>query len=75
VGYVEDLHVRCEVPYTPGDLFRQQKRWAYGVMRAFMAHGPKIFLIYCPSDYMPEHNRKRIVVCRGGLPSCSIPGT
>ena len=45
MGYVEDLHVRCEVPYTPGDLFRQQKRWAYGVMRAFMAHGPKIFLI------------------------------
>jgi len=36
--------VKCEVPYTPGDLFRQQMRWAYGVMRAFMAHGPKLFL-------------------------------
>lgn len=44
IAYVEDLQVRCEVPYTPGDLFRQQMRWAYGVMRAFMAHGPKLFL-------------------------------
>lgn len=44
IAYVEDLQVRCEVPYTPGDLFRQQMRWAYGVMRAFMTHGPKLFL-------------------------------
>ena len=36
--------MKCEVPYTPGDLFRQQMRWAYGVMRAFMSHGPKLFL-------------------------------
>ena len=44
IAYVSDLRVRCEVPYTPGDLFRQQMRWAYGVMRAFMAHGKKLFL-------------------------------
>ena len=44
IAYVDDLRVRCEVPYTPGDLFRQQMRWAYGVMRAFMAHGKKLFL-------------------------------
>ncbi len=44
IAYVDDLRVRCEVPYTPGDLFRQQMRWAYGVMRAFMAHGRKLFL-------------------------------
>ncbi len=44
VAYVDDLRVRCEVPYTPSDLFRQQMRWAYGVMRAFMAHGRKLFL-------------------------------
>ena len=44
IAYVDDLQVRCEVPYTPGDLFRQQMRWAYGVMRAFMAHGKKLFL-------------------------------
>lgn len=43
IEYVEDLEVRCEVPYTPRDLFRQQMRWAYGVMRAFMAHGRKLF--------------------------------
>lgn len=44
IAYVDDLRVLCEVPYTPGDLFRQQMRWAYGVMRAFMAHGRKLFL-------------------------------
>lgn len=44
IAYVSDLRIRCEVPYTPGDLFRQQMRWAYGVMRAFMAHGSKLFL-------------------------------
>ncbi len=44
IAYVDDLRVRCEVPYSPGDLFRQQMRWAYGVMRAFMAHGKKLFL-------------------------------
>jgi cellulose synthase/poly-beta-1,6-N-acetylglucosamine synthase-like glycosyltransferase len=44
IAYVDDLRIRCEVPYTPGDLFRQQMRWAYGVMRAFMAHGKKLFL-------------------------------
>jgi cellulose synthase/poly-beta-1,6-N-acetylglucosamine synthase-like glycosyltransferase len=44
IAYVSDLRIRCEVPYTPGDLFRQQMRWAYVVMRAFMAHGRKLFL-------------------------------
>ncbi len=44
IAYVPGLRIRCEVPYTPGDLFRQQMRWAYGVMRAFMAHGKKLFL-------------------------------
>jgi len=44
IAYLENLQVKCEVPYTPGDLFRQQMRWAYGVMRAFMAHGRKLFL-------------------------------
>ncbi|MCK4564877.1 MAG: glycosyltransferase [Verrucomicrobia bacterium] len=44
IAYLEDLQVKCEVPYTPGDLFHQQMRWAYGVMRAFMAHGKKLFL-------------------------------
>lgn len=44
IAYLSDLQVDCEVPYTPRDLFRQQMRWAYGVMRAFMAHGRKLFL-------------------------------
>lgn len=39
IAYLNDLHIACEVPYVPRDLFRQQMRWAYGVMRAFMNHG------------------------------------
>lgn len=39
IAYLEDVPCDCEVPYAPRDLFRQQMRWAYGVMRAFMCHG------------------------------------
>ena len=42
IAFVDDLRVRCEVPYTPADLFKQQMRWAYGNMRAFMNHGRKL---------------------------------
>lgn len=42
IAFVDDLRVLCEVPYTPKDLFRQQMRWAYGNMRAFMAHGKRL---------------------------------
>jgi cellulose synthase/poly-beta-1,6-N-acetylglucosamine synthase-like glycosyltransferase len=44
IEYLERLTVPCEVPYTPGDLFRQQMRWAYGVMRAFMLHGRRLLI-------------------------------
>lgn len=30
--YCPDVVCDCEVPHTAGDLFRQQKRWAYGVV-------------------------------------------
>jgi len=43
IAYLEDLACACEVPYMPHDLFRQQMRWAYGVMRAFMNHGRLLF--------------------------------
>lgn len=39
IAYLENLQCACEVPYTPKDLFRQQMRWAYGVIRAFLTHG------------------------------------
>jgi cellulose synthase/poly-beta-1,6-N-acetylglucosamine synthase-like glycosyltransferase len=42
--FLEDLACACEAPHTPKDLFRQQMRWAYGVMRAFMAHGGGLLL-------------------------------
>jgi len=32
IAYCADVTCDCEVPHTPRDLFRQQKRWAYGVV-------------------------------------------
>ena len=36
--YLEDLECECEVPYTPSDLYRQQMRWAFGVISAAKLH-------------------------------------
>ncbi|MGD9782562.1 MAG: glycosyltransferase [Kiritimatiellia bacterium] len=44
IEYLEDLSCSCETPHTPKDLFRQQMRWAYGVMRALMAHGGRLLV-------------------------------
>lgn len=61
IVYLEDLHCICEVPYTPRDLFRQQMRWAYGVMRAFMNHGRKLLL-----SRLTRTRTKLAAVCFGG---------
>ena len=61
IVYLEDLHCICEVPYTPRDLFRQQMRWAYGVMRAFMNHGRKLLL-----SRLTHTRTKLAAVCFGG---------
>ena len=44
IEFLEDLFCPCETPHTPKDLFRQQMRWAYGVMRALMAHGGRLLV-------------------------------
>jgi cellulose synthase/poly-beta-1,6-N-acetylglucosamine synthase-like glycosyltransferase len=44
IGFLEDLTCSCEAPHTPKDLFRQQMRWAYGVMRALMDHGGRLVM-------------------------------
>ncbi len=61
IAYVPNLSVRCEVPYTPGDLFHQQMRWAYGVVRAFMAHGAKLLL-----SRTIQKRTKLAVICFSG---------
>ncbi len=43
IHYIKELSIRCEAPYTPNDLFKQQMRWAYGVVRSFILHNKKIF--------------------------------
>ncbi len=42
VVYLEDLECDGEVPYKAKDLYRQQMRWAYGVMCSFKEHGKGI---------------------------------
>ena len=44
IEFLEDLSCSCEAPHTPKDLFRQQMRWAYGVMRALMDHGGRLLM-------------------------------
>lgn len=36
--YLPKLECRCEVPFTPIDLYKQQMRWAYGVVLSFKTH-------------------------------------
>ncbi len=38
VIYLEDYECWCEVPHVPKDLYRQQMRWAFGVVSAFLQH-------------------------------------
>lgn len=38
IEYLEDLECECEVPYTLKDLYKQQMRWAYGVISSYKKH-------------------------------------
>ena len=38
VLYLEGLECSCEVPFTTRDLYMQQMRWAYGVIKALKKH-------------------------------------
>lgn len=40
--YLEDLTCDGEAPHKPVDLYRQQMRWAYGVISSFKEHGYSI---------------------------------
>lgn len=38
IEYLDDLECNSEVPYTLKDLYRQQMRWAYGVIYSWKKH-------------------------------------
>jgi cellulose synthase/poly-beta-1,6-N-acetylglucosamine synthase-like glycosyltransferase len=38
IAYLEDVEVLCEAPFTAKDLYRQQKRWAFGVISSLLSH-------------------------------------
>lgn len=42
IVYLDTLECEGEVPHQPMDLYRQQMRWAYGVISSFRQHGRDI---------------------------------
>ena len=42
--YLQDLECYSEVPYTAVDFYKQQMRWAYGVVTSYIAHFKDIML-------------------------------
>ncbi len=61
IAYLENLKVACETPHRPRDLFRQQMRWAYGVMRAFINNGLRLF-----RSRLIRWQTKAAAICFGG---------
>lgn len=43
IVYRDDHECGCEVPFVAKDLYRQQMRWAFGVISAFLQHSVGIF--------------------------------
>jgi cellulose synthase/poly-beta-1,6-N-acetylglucosamine synthase-like glycosyltransferase len=43
LAYCPDVVCDCEVPHTAHDLFRQQKRWAYGVVETAIKRGRALY--------------------------------
>lgn len=58
IEFLEDLSCSCETPHAPKDLFRQQMRWAYGVMRALMTRGGRLVV-----SQLARKRTKAAVVC------------
>ncbi len=44
IAYCPDVICDSEVPHTPRDLFRQQKRWAYGVVETTIKRSRALYL-------------------------------
>lgn len=43
IAYCPDVTCSCEVPHTAHDLFRQQKRWAYGVVETTLKRSRALY--------------------------------
>lgn len=43
LAYCADVSCDCEVPHTAHDLFRQQKRWAYGVVETALKRSRALY--------------------------------
>jgi cellulose synthase/poly-beta-1,6-N-acetylglucosamine synthase-like glycosyltransferase len=44
VEWVPEAKCKCELPFIPVDLYKQQMRWAYGVVTSWIEHGKDFFI-------------------------------
>ncbi len=72
IKYIDDLECDSEVPYTLKDLYKQQMRWAYGVIYSWKKH----FMGICRSRYLSVVDKLYMggVFCSGYLISVLLVG-
>ncbi|MFT7615209.1 MAG: cellulose synthase/poly-beta-1,6-N-acetylglucosamine synthase-like glycosyltransferase [Candidatus Woesearchaeota archaeon] len=68
IKYLPNLECECEVPQRAKDLFKQQMRWAYGVIKALTTHGPSLFF----SRKIPLKVKNMIVIFSSGYLMTSL---
>ncbi|MBI2142028.1 glycosyltransferase [Candidatus Woesearchaeota archaeon] len=71
IEYMEDLECDSEVPYKPKDLYRQQMRWAYGVVYSYKKHAKSI---YSAKKINTEDKLYISLVCSGYLLTILLAG-
>lgn len=72
IEYLEDLECDSEVPYTLKDLYKQQMRWAYGVVYSWKKH----FTTIAKSKYLSFVDKLYMagIFCSGYLISVLLAG-
>lgn len=71
IEYLEDLECDSEVPYKPKDLYRQQMRWAYGVVSSYKKHAKDL---YSSKKICMEDKAYISLVCSGYLMTILLAG-
>lgn len=72
IEYLQNLECNCEVPYILKDLYRQQMRWAHGVVSSYKRH----FVDLAKSKYLKLSQKAHLAVlfCTGYFLSVLLAG-
>ncbi|MBI4438458.1 glycosyltransferase family 2 protein [Candidatus Woesearchaeota archaeon] len=71
IEYLESLECESEVPYLPKDLYKQQMRWAYGVVSSYKKHAKAIFT---SKSIGTEDKIYTTLICSGYLMTTLLAG-